>query len=310
MTPFEGRDTSIAINLRPKVSPSYLPPVISAPIHSGQPYASVQRGIDLILQSNLFSHPSGKFFSSQLHQTIDSRWPFLSSHRNDYHQVFRSTLQVLRERGHGLILGGDHSVSMGTLPAYKSIYPNLKVLWVDAHTDINTPTTSPTGNLHGMPIAALLGLYPQNEESGWSWFSPCLKPEDIVYVGVRDTDPGEEVFLSQLGIRVYRMPEIRERGMGAVFEEIRKTWFLSDPHAPLLVSFDVDSLDPRYAPATGVPVAGGLNLNEALDIAGHIKSWQNLVGLEVVEFDPERVDHAYQVNLTRACIEKVIAAFY
>lgn len=298
----QSKHTTWAIS---RSSPSSPPPVIIAPITSGQPHTSVAKGIEKILTSSLFQSSLSPFQFSKKIEGLDSGWSLLRN-INAYAQLYRRTLKTVEQEGQALVLGGDHSLSFATVPAFKTVYPRLKILWVDAHTDINTPETSPTGNLHGMPIAALMGLYAKSSEPGWSWFGPCLSPLDIVYFGVRDTDPGEDVFLNQLGVRVYLVTEIRSRGLAPIFAEI-KHWLADDP---LLVSFDVDSLDPRYAPATGVPVPGGLNLQQAMDLAEFVRSTQQMVGLEVVEFDPDRVKHAYQVNLTRSCVEKILSRFY
>lgn len=281
------------------------PPVILAPITAGQPHASVARGIEALMASSLFQSPLGTLHLSQKIEGLDAGGPWLTN-INAYAQLYRKTLQTLESFGQTIILGGDHSLSLATVSAFKIVHPRTKLIWVDAHTDINTPETSPTGNLHGMPIAALMGLYEKQLEPGWSWLTPCLNPSDIVYIGVRDTDPGEEKFLKQLGIRVYRMEEIRSRGLSAIWPEIRR-WLANDP---LLVSFDVDALDPRYAPATGVPVPGGLNLQQAFEIADFVRKTQQMVGFEIVEFDPGQAKHAYQVSLTRSCIEKIISRFY
>lgn len=103
-----------------------------------------------------------------------------------------------------LILGGDHSIPLGTFPGILARRPRTGIVWVDAHADINTPETSPSGNMHGMPLAFLLGLVKDaNKYPSLGWFSPCLDPKDIVYIGLRDVDPGEKKLIRDLGIRAY-----------------------------------------------------------------------------------------------------------
>lgn len=282
--------------------------IITAEINHGQKKPGVAKGPGTLLEGHLIRNLSPKFFDIKCFQGTESALPFLKTSSSPYQRLYKKTQKLVHTQKQTLILGGDHSMSLATLPALKRHYPNLKVLWVDAHGDINTPKTSPTGNLHGMPVAALLGLFPLKKHLGWDWFSPCLNPSDIVYIGVRDLDWGEEKILKTHGIRCYSTESVKKRGMLEVIQEACE-YLNPQNQNPMHVSFDVDVLDPRYAPATGVPVKNGLNLSQVMDMASYIKSTQNLVSLEMVEFNPDEVRFPFEVNLTKACMERVIQNF-
>lgn len=180
-----------------------------------------------------------------------------------------------------LFIGGDHSIAAGTIGGVTHDEP-AGVLWIDAHGDFNTPASSPSGNLHGMPLAALMGLgAPELVNLGRP--GPKLTAGRVIIIGVRDLDPLERNLLRQSGIGVYTMREIDERGMAAVAKEALRR--LS--HLPRLhVSLDMDSLDPNEAPGVGTPVPGGLSYREA-HLLMEIIADQALVGsIDVVEINP------------------------
>ncbi len=140
---------------------------------------------------------------------------------------------------------------MGTISGTLSKYPNAVVVWVDAHADINTIETTPTGNIHGMPAAFLLGLSSAPE---FSWVKPILKANSIVYIGLRDIDPGEKKILKENGITAFSMHEVDKYGIGEV---VNRALDAVNPHRdrPIHLTFDVDALDPDVAPSTGTPVS-------------------------------------------------------
>lgn len=142
---------------------------------------------------------------------------------------------------------------MGTISGTLSRYPDAVVVWVDAHADINSVATTPTGNIHGMPVAFLLGLPSTETVSQFSWLKPTLKPNSIVYIGLRDVDPGEKKLLKDYGITAFSMHEVDKWGIGAV---VQRALDAVCPHRdrPIHLSFDVDALDPTVAPSTGTPV--------------------------------------------------------
>ena len=191
-----------------------------------------------------------------------------------------------------LVLGGDHSVAMGTVSglvrSQASAGERLGVLWVDAHTDMNTPETSPSGNIHGMPLATLLGHgVPELMAIGGE--QPALRPEDVVVIGARDVDPGEVEFVRQLGVRVISMSEIDTRGLARCVDEALEQ--ITANTSGIHLSFDLDGVDPRDAPGVGTPVPGGLGLRESHLICEKVSRTGKLVGMEMVELNPI-LDHA------------------
>lgn len=180
-----------------------------------------------------------------------------------------------------LYLGGDHSIALGTVSA-ASANERTGLIWIDAHGDFNTPETSPSGNLHGMPLAALTGR-------GAPELVDLVRPgakvadEDVVLIGVRDLDPGEREALRESGVQVYTMREIDRRGLGAVAEEaVARLGHLRRVH----VSLDMDSLDPREAPGVGTPSPGGLSYREAHLLMEILADSVPVGSIDVVEINP------------------------
>jgi arginase len=180
-----------------------------------------------------------------------------------------------------LFIGGDHSIAAGTIGGVSHSEP-VGLMWIDAHGDFNTPESSPSGNLHGMPLAALLGHgAPELVNLGRS--GPKLAPAEVVLIGIRSLDPQERVLLKESQIKVYTMREIDERGMAAVAAEALK--HLS--HLPRLhVSLDMDSLDPTEAPGVGTPVPGGLTYREAHLLMEILADCACVGSMDVVEINP------------------------
>lgn len=186
-----------------------------------------------------------------------------------------------------LVMGGDHSIAIGTLAGlgawYRSKGLRWGVVWLDAHGDFNTPETSPSGNIHGMPLASSTGLGPQQLTGLHGEFTK-VDPENVVIIGLRDVDKGERQNLKDQKVRTYTMADIDRLGISTVMDETLA--YLKDKVDVLHVSFDVDSLDPDFAPGVGTPVPGGLTYREAHYIMEHL-SGSGLVGsAEVVEVNP------------------------
>ena len=182
-----------------------------------------------------------------------------------------------------LVLGGDHSVALGTIGGLAAAHGGPgAVLWIDAHGDLNTPDTSPSGNVHGMPVAALLGRGGERFESA-AWPLPALAAEHVAHVGVRELDAGERDLIGELSLAVYTMSEIDRRGMEAVMREAIDR---VNGAAFLHVSLDLDALDPVVAPGVGTPVSGGLSYREA-HLAMELVAESGLLGsFEIVEVNP------------------------
>lgn len=180
-----------------------------------------------------------------------------------------------------LFLGGDHTLAIGSIAGITAQEP-AGLLWIDAHGDFNTPLTSPSGNIHGMTLAVLLGDgYPALVEV--SATGPTLAPQDVVMVGVRDLDAQERQRLRESGVTVYTMRDIDERGIGAVTREALERL---EHRERLHVSLDMDSLDPQAAPGVGTPSPGGLSWREAQLLMELVADTERCTSLDIVEINP------------------------
>lgn len=189
--------------------------------------------------------------------------------------------QALKKKRIPIFLGGDHSMSIGTIAGVASREP-VGVIWIDAHGDFHTEETSTSKNIHGMPLAILLGHgYPDLVAIGGP--QATLQPEDVVMIGVRDLDAGERQRLRESGMTVYTMRDIDERGMGAIASEAMAK--LSH-RKRLHVSLDIDSLDPQASPGAGTLVPGGLTYREAQLLMEIIADSKRLASLDIVEINP------------------------
>ncbi|MEK6668617.1 MAG: arginase [Pseudomonadota bacterium] len=200
--------------------------------------------------------------------------------------LHEATLAELRARRLPLMLGGDHSLAMGSISAVarhcRDTGQRLRVLWLDAHADLNTATLTPSGNLHGMPVACLCGHGPA-ELTGIGGHSPALSPQDIRQIGIRSVDPGEKRFVHALGIEVFDMRFIDENGMR---HTMAQALLGLDERTHLHVSLDVDFLDPDIAPGVGTTVRGGPTYREAQLCMEMIADTGRLGSLDVVELNP------------------------
>lgn len=190
-------------------------------------------------------------------------------------------LQALPRDVFPICIGGDHSMSMGTVAGVTQD-ERIGLVWVDAHTDFNTPETSPTGNVHGMPVAHLVGLGdPGLINIGGA--GPKIRPEDIVMIGIRSVDHGERELLRSRGATIFTMKEIDTLGMAQVAARtLEKLHGVSRIH----VSFDADSLDPSIAPGVGTPVSGGLSYREAHLLMELFADSGKVKSLDLVEVNP------------------------
>lgn len=179
-----------------------------------------------------------------------------------------------------LILGGDHSIALGSISGIAQVHQPLGVIWVDAHADFNTEHTTPSGNVHGMILAALAGLgdHQLTHIGGWS---PKLDKHRIVIVGARNLDPGEQDLLRTNQIHVFTMSAIDRRGISVVMQQAIE--IAGADNAPIHLSLDMDSLDPIEAPGVGTPVRGGLSYREAHSAMEMVADCGRMVSMDVVE---------------------------
>jgi arginase len=193
-----------------------------------------------------------------------------------------------------LLLGGDHSIGIGSLAAVMKARPNTGVLWIDAHADINTPDISESGNMHGMPVGLLMeGIdidYDELPGLGWLKGRPKVKPDSLVYIGLRDVDPAERHLIRNLGIKAFTMHDIDHYGIGHVMDMAFEHLLKNDPNRPLHMSYDIDAVDPVLAPATGTTVRGGLTFREAHFVAEFAAQSGNLASADIVELNPSLSD--------------------
>jgi arginase len=206
-----------------------------------------------------------------------------------------------------LCLGGDHSMAAGTVSGVAEFYrrqnQRIGLIWIDAHTDINTPDSSPSGNVHGMPLAALLGLWNSDLANIYD-FSPKVRPENCVLVGVRDIDAVEKENVHRAGIGVFTMRDIDERGMRTVMEEALR--IAGRGTAGYHISLDMDWVDPEDAPGVGTPVRGGATYREAHLAMEIIADHGRMLSFEIVEVNPVIDEHNRTADLA---VELALSAF-
>ncbi|XP_018367549.1 PREDICTED: arginase-1 [Trachymyrmex cornetzi] len=217
--------------------------------------------------------------------------------------------QVLREGRQALTIGGDHSLSIGTIDGHVKEKQDVAVIWVDAHADLNTNKTSESGNVHGMPVALLTSeladYWPYLP--GMDWQMPILSIRNVAYIGLRSIDRYERLIIEKFGITAFGMEDIERYG---IHDVIHMALNKIDSHnsRSLHVSFDIDALDPLEAPSTGVPVRGGLSLREAIHLMEEISRTHRLNAIDLVEVNPQ-IGNKQDVKMTvQAAIHIIQAA--
>jgi arginase len=231
----------------------------------------------------------------------DPRARFLAQVKTTCEHVAELVERTVRNHGFPLVLGGDHSVALGTLWGLAAAHGPGGVLWIDAHGDLNTPQTTPSGNVHGMVLAAALGIAGPEFESE-RYPLPAVDPKRTALIGVRSLDRGEREVLQEQGLMVYTMSDLDEVGVGVAVREaldhVRRAPFVH-------LSFDADVVDPKDAPGVGTPVRGGLGYREA-HLVMELVSESGLLGsMDVVEVNPI-LDHENET--ARLAVELVASA--
>lgn len=200
--------------------------------------------------------------------------------------------KALEEGWMPLVLGGDHSIAIGVMSGvaahFRKQQKRVGYIWLDAHGDMNTPETSPSGNVHGMPLASVMG-YGAAELTELLGFKPKAEPRNVALVGVRDLDSKEKRLVKESGVHVFTMRDIDERGMREVMSEALR--FASDETDGVAISLDMDFVDPSDAPGVGTPVQGGVTYREAHLAMEMIADSEAMVSLEVVEINPVIDEH-------------------
>lgn len=213
--------------------------------------------------------------------------------------------RVLRSGDFPLVVGGDHSCAIGTWSgAHAALAARgpLGLIWIDAHMDSHTVVTTPSGHLHGMPLAALLG-HGDAALTRIDGTAAKLRPEHVCLIGVRSHEAGEAALLRRLGVRVYAMDEIRRRGLAAVFDEARA--IVRAGTAGYGVSIDLDALDPDEAPGVGTPVRGGLHRADLAQALAPLRADPAFTALEIAEYNPHRDRHRRAAAAAAALVDAV-----
>ena len=291
--------------------------IIGATLDLGQGRRGVDMGPSAIRYAGLDERLSSLGYDVRDHGNVETAVPeatALSDERARFLPEIKTTCEriaakVVEEVEAGsipLVLGGDHSVALGTLGGLARVHGPGGVLWIDAHSDINTPETSPSGNVHGMPLAAVLGLADEWFQSD-AWPLPAIDARRVALLGVRSLDDGERRLLRDAGVRVFTMSEIDrigvERAVSEALDRVSGGGFVH-------VSLDMDALDPEIAPGVGTPVRGGLTYREA-HLALELVAESGLAAsFEVVEVNPildrENTTALTAVELVASALGKTI----
>ncbi|MBI5472147.1 MAG: arginase [Ignavibacteriae bacterium] len=237
----------------------------------------------------------------------DTRARYLKEIARVSHLLAKMTERMMKLGHFPLVLGGDHAIAIGSISGIAAFArrkrKKLGVLWIDAHGDLNTPATSPSGNVHGMPLASVLGYGPVDLKSVGGRFEK-VNPDNVALVGIRSLDAGERKLIEQTGVHVYTMSDIDRQGIHRVMKKAlaRVTNGTDYVH----VSFDLDSVDPTIAPGVGTPVKGGLDYREAHLIMESICEANVMTSLEIVEVNPILDEHNRSAEFA---VELVQSAF-
>lgn len=218
-------------------------------------------------------------------------------------QLCKEVERMEAEHSFPLILGGDHSISIGSIAGIRSKYENLGVIWYDAHPDLNTEETSPSGNIHGMPLAVNIGLG-HSRLTSIGDIIPKIKPENIVIIGARSIDEGEREIIKEKGIKVFTMHEIDRMGMSKVIEETIA--YFAGRTDGVHLSFDLDGIDPLDAPGVGTPVLGGITYRESHLALEMLAESELITSAEFVEINPILDNKNQTANVAVALVASLL----
>ncbi len=270
--------------------------IIGAPCAFGQRKLGVNMGPDAMRYAGLVERIEAIGHNVEDKGNIDSPMIDMKKYRSEQEgglrnleevKVFCETLcdevdQTIQSDKFPLVLGGDHSIAIGTISGVKRHYDNLGVIWYDAHGDLNVADSSPSGNIHGMPLRALIGDG-HEDLVNIGGYQNKVKVENIVLIGMRDLDEGEKQYIKEVGIKTYTMADIDKLGMKAVIEETLD--YLKDTDG-IHLSLDVDALDPVETPGTGTTVPGGITYRESHLAMEILHGSDAITSMELVEVNP------------------------
>lgn len=221
----------------------------------------------------------------QFYPKIHSETEMLKWNWEPYRKAYELIYNQLKQKKFLLNWGGDHSVALSTVGAFCSAHRDGYVLWIDAHADLNLPKHSLTGNFHGMPVSILLDLEDIRQRH-FKWMSRALRTDRLIYLGLRDLDPFEWTVIKSMGIKYYTTEDVKRLGIRCVAQEI----FNLVQDTPLHISFDIDSVDPSMALATGIKVSNGLLLEDIKILGSTLAHVNCLSSIDIVEINPELAD--------------------
>lgn len=305
--------------------------IIGACLHEGQLHKGVEKAPDIIRKAGLIEaakllgwniNDKGNIYPNDciVDKNLDlTKYKYANKIRDDLligafnRDLAKSVEESAKSNNFVLSLGGDHSIAAGSITGMKRAYKNLKVIWVDAHADINNPETTLSDSYHGCPVGHLIGNTPKGTVPGFDWLEPSLSNIDIAYIGLRHLDKGEINFLRDNNIKHYDMDLVTEKGIGRVMFEIFEYFnsdgknfrnsndnyseyldknvyasFQNNPNLlkyPLHLSFDIDGIDIAYVQQTGTVCRGGLTDREANYLIRKCAASQALVGMDLVELN-------------------------
>ncbi|KZF24713.1 Ureohydrolase [Xylona heveae TC161] len=308
----------------PTLQPKFLPQrdqlgVVAVGFSGGQPRPGTDAAPMALIESGLLDQVRDELgyqvhYDNKVHDYSDVRPASDPVYRNMKRPATVSAVtealqkQVYEHAKEGrcvLTLGGDHSIAIGSIAGTakatrERLGREIAVIWVDAHADINTPETSDSGNIHGMPAAFLTGLAREDRKDVFGWITDDMRInlKKLVYIGLRDVDRGEKQILREHGIKAFSMHDVDRYGIGKVVE-MALGHIGND--TPIHLSFDVDALDPMWAPSTGTPVRGGLTLREGDFIAECVHETGSLIAMDMVEVNPSLESQGASETIRAGC---------
>jgi len=273
--------------------------ILGTGIFQGQPRPGVEEAYEYLMAEKALD------FLKERQGTVfhgDLAHPPLSQ---PYEALYKKTVEIFKNGEIPFLIGGDHSQAFATVSAVVENDPDIKVIWVDAHGDINTPSTSPSGNTHGMPLSGLLNIVDKSRFE-MPWMSQSLKPENVALVGIRDLDQEEMNLIRDHGVHHFSSKDVHKSGAKEIILKLASLW---GAQSRVHISFDVDAMDSDLVSATGTPVAGGLNRDHSKDLLQGINQLFDVTSVEVVEFNPSLAPNAQALKVSFETVHEILKEF-
>lgn len=283
--------------------------IIGAPFSGGQGKHGVDEAPELLIQEGLTTELEKLGWNTKTEhldfEKVANDTPIVNMKNPRYvskaaEKVYNSVKEAAGQ-GFVLTLGGDHSIGAGTVAGVLAAHPEAVVLWIDAHADINSPARSESGNIHGCPVSFLVGideLAEDVEDGVFKWLPrKCLDFSRLAYIGLRDVDQFEKDVIHKYNIAAYSMHDVDRHGIARVVDMALRRVNPGNKR-PIHLSFDVDALDPFFAPSTGTPVRGGLTWREGCYICEAVAETGKLISMDLVECNPHLGEHDEHIKST------------